>query len=197
MQMTAHHGASRAARGWALQGNEARYGREGQYRCTDHHSLQSLSPRERTPFRSCYSARRTSTQLPAVAGNGQNDLTGVASEAQRFWRREIGIGYEDNDGRISCRDTCRWSIACGFGTEHCRQAGVRHQECREIAISRGRARRFGEFRVGDPLVWPRRPVCSRGKLARSMVALGSRPLFIRTDPLLCPSTKDVAVSSCR
>jgi hypothetical protein len=48
------------------------------------------------------------------------------------------IGDEDDDGKISRRGNCRWVIACGFGTELCRQADVRHEECREIAISRGR-----------------------------------------------------------
>ena len=29
---------------------------------------------------------------------------------------------------------------------------VRHEECRDIAISRGRVERFSEFRFGDPPV---------------------------------------------
>ena len=56
--------------------------------------------------------------------------------------RWIGIGDEDDDGKISDRGNCRWVIACGFGTEHCSEADVRHEEFREIAISRGRVQRF-------------------------------------------------------
>jgi hypothetical protein len=55
---------------------------------------------------------------------------------------EIGNGDEDDDGKISHRGNCGWVIASGFGTEHCSQAHVRHEELREIAISRGRVRQF-------------------------------------------------------
>ena len=64
--------------------------------------------------------------------------------------RWIGIGDEDDDGKISRRGIWRSVIACGFGTELCRQADVRHEECRDIAIARGRVERFSEFRFGDP-----------------------------------------------
>jgi hypothetical protein len=37
---------------------------------------------------------------------------------------------EDEDDKISRRGDCRWVIACGFGTELCRQADVRYEECR-------------------------------------------------------------------
>jgi hypothetical protein len=66
--------------------------------------------------------------------------------------RWIGVGDEDDDGKISRRGNCRWVIVCGFGTELCRQEDVRHEECREIAISRGRVQRFSEFRFSDPRV---------------------------------------------
>jgi len=65
---------------------------------------------------------------------------------------QISVGDEDNDAKIARRGNCRWVIVCGFGTKLCRQANVRHEECREIAISRGRAPRFNEFRFSDPRV---------------------------------------------
>jgi hypothetical protein len=64
--------------------------------------------------------------------------------------RQIAIGDEDDDGKISRRGNWCSVIACGFGTELCRQADVRHEECWEIAISSGRVQRFSEFRFGDP-----------------------------------------------
>ena len=68
-----------------------------------------------------------------------------------------------SDGKISRRGNCRWVIACGFGTELCRQADVRHEECREIAVSRDQVQRFSEFRFTirpysrDPYPYSRDP----------------------------------------
>jgi hypothetical protein len=64
--------------------------------------------------------------------------------------RQIGIGEEDDDGKISRHGDCRRVIACGFGTELCRQADVRHEDC-EIAISRGRVTRFSDLPVQPSL----------------------------------------------
>jgi hypothetical protein len=58
--------------------------------------------------------------------------------------RKISIGNEANDDEISRRGDCRWLVACGFGAELCRQADVRNQECREIAVSRDKAQRFSD-----------------------------------------------------
>jgi hypothetical protein len=61
--------------------------------------------------------------------------------------RSIGIGDEDDDGKISRRGNFRWIIACGFGTELCCQADtskVGHEEYREIAVSRDQAQRFSD-----------------------------------------------------
>jgi hypothetical protein len=58
--------------------------------------------------------------------------------------RPIGIGDEDDDDRILRRGDYRRLIASGFGTELCRQADVRHQECREIAVSRDNVQRFSD-----------------------------------------------------
>jgi hypothetical protein len=58
--------------------------------------------------------------------------------------RLVGIGDEDEDDKISHRGDCRWAIACGFGTELCRQADVRPEECREIEVSRDQVQRFSD-----------------------------------------------------
>ena len=44
--------------------------------------------------------------------------------------------------RFSCPGNCRGVIACGFATKLCCEAVVRHEECREIAVSRGRLERL-------------------------------------------------------
>ena len=62
---------------------------------------------------------------------------------------EIGNGDEDDDDKISHRGNRGGVIACGFGTEHCSQANVRHEEVREIAISRGRVHQFSWFQPND------------------------------------------------
>ncbi len=90
-------------------------------------------------------------------------------QARRNASRQIGAGDGGDDGKISRRCNCRWALACGFGTGLCRQANVRHEECAEIAISRGPVHRATEIRCGDPRAWTRRPVCPRSELAREMV----------------------------